>query len=93
MFDDPKNIELSKLFGAPFVLNSAYRDKTFRKEAAKKGKQILVYEAGESLRFNKLAISEGINGCLRMLNKLKMLDVDVPEVKAITLNQNKMGTS
>lgn len=89
VFDDPKNLELSKLFGAPFVLNSAYRDKTFRKESAKKGKQILVYEAGESLRFNTLAITEGINGCLRMMKKLKMVDVDVPESKTIVLNGTK----
>ncbi len=89
VFDDEENVELAKLFGAPFVLNSAYRDKTFRKEASKKGKRILVYEAGESLRFNTLAITEGINGCLRMMNKLKMIEAKVPDSKTIVLNDTK----
>lgn len=89
VFDDPRNLELSRLFGAPFVLNSAYRDKTFRKEASKKGKQMLVYEAGESLRFNSLAINEGINGCLRMLKGLGMIKAEVEQNKTIVLNDTK----
>ena len=90
VFEDPKNIELSRLFGAPFILNSPYRDKTFRKEASKKGKSILVYEAGESSRFNTLAINEGIEGCLRMMHKLKMISLKetTPEI-SIVLNNTK----
>lgn len=74
VFEDNKNFDLAKLFGAPFTVNSSYRDKTFRKEAARHGKSILVYEAGESLRFNKLAISEGVAGCLRLMKGLGMID-------------------
>lgn len=89
VFEDAKNIELGKMFGAPFVLNSEYRDKTLRKEASVKGKHILVYEGGESLRFNKLAITEGINGCLRMLKNLNMIDAAVPESKTLVLNNTR----
>jgi len=88
-FDSAKNLELAKLFGAPFVLNSPYRDKTFRKESSKSGKHILVYEAGESLRFNTLAINEGINGCLRVMKNLKMIDAEVPPTKTIVLKKTK----
>lgn len=89
VFEDSKNIELGRMFGAPFVLNSEYRDKTLRKEASRRGKNILVYEAGESMRFNKLAITEGINGCLRMLKNLSMTDAEVPESKTITLSNSR----
>jgi predicted deacylase len=89
VFDEPKSVELAKAFGAPFILNSAYRDKSLRKESAKKGKQILVYEAGESNRFNTIGITEGINGCLRFLKSLKMLDITVPKSQSITLNDSK----
>jgi predicted deacylase len=89
VFNDHQNLDLAKLFGAPFVVDSTYRDKTFRMEAARHGKSILVYEAGESLRFNKLAISEGITGCLRLLNGLGMLDEDVPAQKTIMLRDTK----
>src|ERR1051326_6262082 len=89
VFDEPKSIELAKAFGAPFILNSAYRDKSLRKESAKKGKPILVYEAGESNRFNTIGITEGINGCLRLLKSLKMLDITTPKAQSITLNDSK----
>ena len=89
VFDDNRNLELARLFGAPFAVNSTYRDKTFRHEAAKKGKSILVYEAGESLRFNKLAINEGINGCLRLMKGLGMIAPDVPEQETVMLTSTK----
>lgn len=89
VFDEPKSVELAKAFGAPFILNSPYRDKSLRKESAKKGKQILVFEAGESNRFNTIGITEGINGCLRLMKNLKMLDVLTPKSQSIILNGSK----
>lgn len=88
VFDDPKNVEIAKMFAAPFTINAPYREKTLRREAGKKGKSILVYEAGESSRFNKLAIAEGINGCLRMLTYLKMIDSEIPQNKTIIINES-----
>jgi predicted deacylase len=84
-FEDEKSLELAKMFGAPFVLNSPFRDKSFRKEAARQGKSILVFEGGESMRFNKLAITEGIQGSLRMLNALGMTKEEVPAGQTIML--------
>ena len=46
----------------------------------------MVYEAGESMRFNQLAISEGMNGCLRLMKNLGMLDVEVPPCETKILN-------
>lgn len=77
VFDDEKSLSMAKLFGAPITLNSPYRDKTFRKEAFKKGKPILVYEAGESQRLNKIAIAEGMSGSIRLLKNLGMINVEV----------------
>jgi len=87
LFDHPENLELSKHFGAPFTVNAPFRDKSFRKEAARKGKNILVFEAGESLRFNKLAIQEGLNGVLRLLNALGMCNQPVPASESIVLQR------
>lgn len=88
-FEDPKNLEFAKLFGAPFIMNAGFREGTFRMEAAEKGKTILVYEAGESCRFSKVAITEGINGCLRVMNNLNMLESDLPKPVTIILNSNR----
>ncbi|MGZ3921110.1 MAG: succinylglutamate desuccinylase/aspartoacylase family protein, partial [Bacteroidia bacterium] len=67
VFDFPENVSLAEKFSAPLIIDSTYRDGTFRQEAAKKNKPILVYEGGESMRFDYLAINEGINGCLRLM--------------------------
>lgn len=79
------NLELAEKFGAPLIINSKYRDGTFRKEAAKKGKPILVYEAGESMRFDYLAINEGINGCLRLMKAHNMVDIELPDMPAVKI--------
>lgn len=73
-----KNIELAKAFAPPVIIHSSLIDKSFRKAAYKKKKQILVYETGESLRFDESGIQEGVNGTLRLLKYLEMLK-EAPE--------------
>lgn len=89
VFDNPKNMEIAGLFSPPFILNASYREGSFRAEAAKQGKHILVFEAGESLRFNPIAIEEGVNGCLRMLNRLGMIADSMPNNNTIILQRDK----
>lgn len=74
-----KNLELARAFAPPFIVNSPLRDGSFRKAADKKGKSVLVYEGGESLRFDELAITECINGVLRLMDYLEMTDNGAPE--------------
>ncbi|MEL7834683.1 succinylglutamate desuccinylase/aspartoacylase family protein [Fodinibius sp. Rm-B-1B1-1] len=71
-FDDDKNVELAKAFEPPFVVHSSLIEKSFRKAAHKKGKHILVYESGESTRFDEFGIQEGMNGTLRLMKYLGM---------------------
>ncbi|MEX0915171.1 MAG: succinylglutamate desuccinylase/aspartoacylase family protein [Wenzhouxiangellaceae bacterium] len=70
--DDEKVLELARAFGAPVILNAAIRPGTLR--AAATGKvPVLVYEAGEALRLDEIAIRGGVNGIVRVMRKLKML--------------------
>lgn len=70
--NDPVNKELAHVFQAPFLLHSDYRTKSLRWAASKKGKKILVYEGGESSRFDEYAIQEGVNGALRVMKHFGM---------------------
>ncbi len=79
VFDNKDNEFLADAFAAPFTLNSPLIDKSFRKAAASKGKSIIVYEGGESQRFDKDAIQEGIDGALRVMQKLGMIE-QAPQV-------------
>ncbi len=74
VLNDPINEELAAAFHAPFTLHSKYRPKSLRQAAARRGKKILVYEGGESSRFDEFAIEEGIKGTLRLMQHLKMTD-------------------
>lgn len=77
---DEKNLELAQAFQAPFTLDAPFRPNSLRREAAKKNKHIIVYEGGESLRFDQQAIEEGVSGTLRVMKHLNMIDW-APEVK------------
>lgn len=74
VLSNEKNRELARAFHAPFTIDSPFRPKSLRKEAARKGKNIIVYEGGESLRFDQEAIEEGIAGTLRLMKHLNMID-------------------
>ena len=73
VLSEKKNIELAKAFAAPVILHSAFIDKSFRKAAYRKKKHILVYETGESMRFDKAGIKEGIDGTFRLMKHLGMV--------------------
>lgn len=74
VLNNEKNMALANAFHAPFTLDAPFRPSSLRKEASKKGKNIIVYEGGESLRFDQQAIEEGIAGTLRLMHHLKMID-------------------
>ena len=88
VFEFADNVTLAKKFSPPIIIDSPYREGTFRKEAAKKGKPILVYEGGESMRFDYTAINEGVNGCLRLLKNYKMIDIDAPNNHSVKIKKD-----
>ncbi|HYG17838.1 MAG TPA: succinylglutamate desuccinylase/aspartoacylase family protein [Ohtaekwangia sp.] len=77
---DDKNLELAHAFHAPFTIDAPFRPNSLRKEASRKGKNIIVYEGGESLRFDQQAIEIGVAGTLRLMKHLNMIDW-APEVQ------------
>lgn len=72
VLEDDKNKELAEAFAPPCIVHSSLIDKSFRKAAQKKEKAILVFETGESTRFDEPGIREGINGTMRLMKYLGM---------------------
>jgi uncharacterized protein len=83
VMQDPRNVELANAFHAPFTIDAPFRPHSLRQTAAKQGKNIIVYEGGESLRMDLPAIEEGVNGTLRLMKHLNMIDW-APEPKVET---------
>jgi hypothetical protein len=65
--------ELAMQFGVPVVLDAKVRDGSLRDTAADLGIPLLLYEAGEALRFDELGIRAGTRGILNIMRALKML--------------------
>jgi len=78
VFDDEKNMELARAFAPPVILHSPFIDKSFRKAAYRKKKHILVFETGESLRFDSFGIQHAIDGTMRLMKYLGMKE-NAPE--------------
>jgi len=70
---DPRVRQLADVFGAPVVIDSALREGSIRSYAGGKGIPVLVYEAGEALRFDELSIRAGVRGIGRVMRQLGML--------------------
>lgn len=71
--EDARSMELAKAFGAPFYFPSKMIAGSFRKATHKMGVPTMVYEAGESMRFDEKAIEMGIMGIQNVLAYLGML--------------------
>jgi len=71
--DDPRCEALAKVFGAPVIIKSNILDGSLRACAAEMGMPILVYEAGEALRFDETSIRAGLRGILNVMRHIGML--------------------
>lgn len=70
---DPDTARLASAFGAPVIINSGFRAGSLREAAARRSVPVLVYEAGEALRFEEDCIAIGLRGVFRVLEALAML--------------------
>jgi len=71
---DKKSEELAIAFGAPAMLGNNVIEKSFRQEALKQGKSTLVFEGGESLRYDGFSIKVALKGIKKIMQYLKMVD-------------------
>lgn len=73
VLDDPETCRLAHAFGVPMMLNADIRDGSLRQAVREIGLPVLVYEGGEPLRFDEMAIRAGVKGVLNVMRSLKML--------------------
>lgn len=73
VLENPEVARMARAFNSPVILNTAIGDGTLRKSAAKLGIPVIVYEAGEALRFDEVAIRAGVKGIILVMRELRML--------------------
>ncbi len=82
----PNTMILAEAFGAPLILTSKLREGSLRQAALDRQIDILLYEAGEGLRFDENAVRTGVTGILRVMRHLGMISgkqVSKPKVAPI----------
>ena len=72
---DEMSARLARAFGAPLIYRAPRIPGSLRDHCLEQGKRLLVYEAGEPLRFNDFAVRTGVAGVLRVLEALDMVDL------------------
>ncbi len=70
---DKTSKELAETFNAPIYFASNLINGSFRKSALKMKKPIVVYEAGESMRFDEFSIQTAISGIKNILSSYQMI--------------------
>jgi len=71
--EDPETKSMALVFGVPVLLNSSLRDGSLREAASELGAKVLLYEAGQALRFDELSIRAGQRGVLNVLGHLGLI--------------------
>jgi len=71
--DDEETERLARVFDVPVILSSNLRDGSLREAAAEHGIPMLLYEAGEALRFDEVSIRAGVKGIINVMRNLEML--------------------
>lgn len=72
--EDARTRDLAEAFGAPVIYHARLRDGSLRSAAREQGARVLLYEAGEAWRFDEWAITAGVDGVLRVLTRLGMIE-------------------
>ncbi len=71
--DDPRALEMTKAFGVPLAIDSRLRDGSLRECAGDMGIPVILYEAGEALRFDEMHIRGGVKGVLNVMRSIGMI--------------------
>ncbi|UCH73216.1 MAG: succinylglutamate desuccinylase/aspartoacylase family protein [Rhodospirillales bacterium] len=71
--DQPRAMELAEAFNPPAIITAPLRDGSLRRAASNVGVDVLLYEAGEALRFDEVAVRVGVKGILRVMQHLGMI--------------------
>jgi len=73
LMDDPETERIARAFALPVILNTSIVEGSLRESAERAGITVIVYEAGEALRFDEASIRGGAKGVISVMRELGML--------------------
>ncbi len=73
VLDDEQTERMARAFTSPVILNTSIVEGSMRMAAETLGTSVIVYEAGEALRFDEVSIRAGVRGIISVMRSLEML--------------------
>lgn len=73
VLDDEETEKMARAFKPPVILNTSIVEGSLREAVEKLDIAVIVYEAGEALRFDEVCIRAGVRGVLSVMRELGML--------------------
>ena len=71
--DNPQAKAMTEAFGVPLAIDAKIRDGSLRACAGDAGIPVILYEAGEALRFDEVYIRAGVKGIINVMRSIGML--------------------
>ena len=65
---------IAKAFGMPVLLNAEERDGSLRQTSSELGVKVILYEAGQALRYDEFSIRAGVKGIINVMREIGMLN-------------------
>ncbi|MCA9408349.1 MAG: succinylglutamate desuccinylase/aspartoacylase family protein, partial [Candidatus Omnitrophica bacterium] len=88
---DQRTNHLAHQFGVPVILDADLIEGSLRKVAYKKKIPMIVFEGGESLRYDEITIRSGLSGILSVMQSLGMIGEEAKKskfIKSIVANRS-----
>lgn len=76
---DPRCRRMAKAFGTNLILHHDGQEGTLRAAATQAGIPTILYEAGETFKFERDLVADGKRGVLGVMAELGMIDYQVPQ--------------
>ena len=73
VLDDEETERMARAFTSPVILDTNIVEGTLREAVEKRGISVIVYEAGEALRFDEVSIRAGVRGVISVMRTIGML--------------------
>jgi len=71
--DDERTLTMTRAFGVPLAIDAKLRDGSLRDCASQMDIPVILYEAGEALRFEEMHIRAGVKGIVNVMRTIGML--------------------
>lgn len=89
-FSEKKTLDLCKVFGAPFVVNSKVISKSLRNSMAKIGKLYVIFEGGKAHQIDDFVVETALEGIQRVMTSLGLRKFPIgPPKESHVINQSK----